>query len=219
MPDITDLLRSGAGDPLAPLDLDRVEQRGAQRGRNRRLTQAAVGSALAVAAVVGGVALASGGSPAASGPDQYAVVSAPDDVVPVDPKTDPKLQPTPAATKSELPDGNNFVLIKEVHADGTLLVDKVDRNLSVTNQAKCQQVDESYSYEQVFGFCWQNTNTLLRTVQVKADATISPYKGEAFDLTKLGALVAAGSPEITNEVWSVRVVDAVITSIQPASLY
>lgn len=219
MPDITDLLRSGAGDPLAPLDLDRVERRGAQRARNRRLGQAAVGGALAVAALVGGVALASGGTDKAAGPEGFATVTAPDDVVPVDPKTDPRLQPTPAAVKTELPDGNNFVLITRVNDDGTIQVDKVDRNLSVTKQAKCQQVDESYTYEQVFSFCWQNTNSLLRTVMVRADATIPDYKGEPFDLAKLKALVAAGSPETKNLVWSVRVVDAEITSIKVASLY
>jgi hypothetical protein len=218
MPDVTDLLRSGAGHPIAPLDLDRVERRAGQRSRNRRLAQAAVGGALTVAAVVGAVSLASSGTPRAADRD-YSTVTAPDDVVPIDPETDPRLQPTPAAVKTELPDGNNFVIITAVDDDGTIQVDKVDRNLSVSRQAKCQQVDESYTYEQVFSFCWQNTNALLRTVTVKADVTFAPYGGEPLDLGTLKALVASRSAEIRNQVWSVRVVDSTITSIAVASLY
>jgi hypothetical protein len=165
------------------------------------------------------VSLAGSGTPRAADRD-FTTVTAPDDVVPIDPKTDPRLQPTPAAVKTELPDGNNFVIITRVNEDGTIQVDKVDRNLSVTKQAKCQQVDESYTYQQVFGFCWQNTNALLRTVTVKAGATIAAsYQGEPFDLTRLKALVKEGADEIKNQVWSVRVVDSEIVSIAVASLY
>lgn len=227
MPDITDLLRSGAGEPVAPLDLDRVVARGAQRGRNRRVVQGALAGSLAAVGLVVAVTVAGDGTPRATGPDDYTTqLTAKDDVVPVDPQLDPRSRPKPAASTGLLPDGISFVLVKEVRDDHRVVVDKVDRALTVQKQAKCGQVDETYTYAEVFSFCWQNTNSLLRTATV-ADAVTQvqvPGGGDeprTVDWAGFRALIAGGSAdgEVTSTVWSVRVKDGVITSIAPAHVY
>jgi hypothetical protein len=219
VPDISDLLTTGAGEPLGPLDLDRVERRASERARNRRIAQAVSGSAVAVVGLVAAVGLTGLGDRDHAPP--YASLSAPDDVVPIDPSVDRRLQPVPAKSKALLPDGNSFVLIKEVRPDRRLVVDKVDRALTVAKQAKCSQVGTgTYSPTEVFSFCWQNANSLLRTPAVSDQVEEVPIgHGQVVGWSGLAAFVAGATEEARTTVWAVDVRDGVITSIALANLY
>ena len=221
MPDISDLLKAGAGDPLAPLDLDRAVRRGAQRTRNRRVAQAAVGSGLVVVAAVAGLTLAGGGSSAAPlGPGAGGQTRLmPDDSLPsAGPSADPRLQPVAAADASQLPDGFNFVLVKQVATDGKLVVDKVTRTTDVTKQAKCAQASEGYTRAEVFSFCWSNQNAKLRTVALSPNVTSVPYQPEgdprtALSLEQLGRLLVGGNDALATQVYLVAVQDNTVQSI------
>lgn len=210
MPDIHDLLATGAGAPLAPLDLDRAVRRGAQRARNRRIAQAAAGSSLAVIGIAAAVVLAGGSSDSHSLQPAQPTQLLPDDSVPEPAgSVDPRLQPVPAADASMLPDGTNFVLVKQVLADRSVVVDKVTRALSVTKQAKCAQAGlGSYTPDEVFGFCWSNQNAKLRTVPVDDSVTT----GQSWE-----TLLAAGVTLARTTVWQVDVKANVILSLTLAS--
>ncbi len=217
MPDISALLKAGAGDPLAPLDLDRAVRRGAQRTRNRRVTQAAVGSGLVVVAAVAGLTLAGGGSPKATTnlPGTNLSRLLPDDSVPTSGAAGD--QPIPAAAPSQLPDGLNFVLVKKVQGR-SLVVDKVTRTTNVTKQAKCAQASEGYSSAEVFSFCWSNQNSKLRTVPLSSSVTTIPYQPdgdprEDLSLSDFGQLAATGSDKLAFAVYVVSVSHNTIDSI------
>ncbi|MCU1601585.1 MAG: hypothetical protein JWO22_2294 [Frankiales bacterium] len=223
MPDISDLLKAGAGDPLAPPDLDRAVRRGAQRTRNRLVAQAAVGSSVVVVAAVAGLSLAGGGTSKAqvgpgSGLGQTRLL--PDDSLPTSgPSADPRLQPVAAADPSQLPDGFNFVLVRSVQPDGSLVVDKVTRTTDVTAQGKCAQAqDGSYSPADVFSFCWSNQNAKLRTVPLASGVTTVPFQpdgGPREDLSRddLGRLLTSGNDLLKTEVYVVAVSHNTVESI------
>jgi hypothetical protein len=206
MPDITDLLRTGAGTPLAPLDLDDVLSRGARRTRNRSLSLAVAGATLSAVVLVTGVAVMSGrdgddGVPPAAPPTATTAVT-----------TGPSEGP-PAA----LPDGTHFGLVLSASPDHRLVLDKVEPTIDL-----CAMTDESFSYEQVFARCWSNTNPRTRSLQVMEGAVITIYRAGnppfRVDYPKFAAYVATRTrdPEVRYSVWELDVRGGEVVSLRVA---
>lgn len=117
MPEITELLRTGAGTPLAPLDLDDVLSRGARRTRNRSLSRAVAGATLSAVVLVTGVAVMSGRDT-----DHDAPPAAPPTAT-ANGTTEPSAGPSAVV----LPDGTHFGLVLSASPDHHLVLDKVER--------------------------------------------------------------------------------------------
>lgn len=185
MPDVRDLLRTAAGDPVVPLDLDDVLRRGARRTARRRgliagavALPVAAAAALVVGGLPGGPAQERLAAPTAS-PGTPATASSPGQVPAPTSPADATARPGDSGV-----DGQVYAFLTAVDEHGYgLTYDKVDFKgpACVAGLPPLRR--------HVAAQCYSDTNPLLRratgsasTVVVLADSTGQQTRGTWADL-------------------------------------
>jgi hypothetical protein len=217
MPDIHDLLHHGAGQPLAPLDMDQVLRRGSQRTRNKRALQAVVGSGVAAAALLTSLALASSGS----GPRATVEIPLQDDPAVSAPAV---VNGTAAPNAPVLQDGPAYGIVRNVLVGPTVLGER-QYDFGAISYDQVTYLPEACTrppldHTAAARLCFSNTNPKLRTVPLTKDATIvRSFEGDppaTITLAQLAAYLPTddGPGPSAVRTWRITVLDGHVTRIE-----
>lgn len=228
MPDVRDLLREGAGDPVAPLDLDAVLRGGARRTARRR-------AALAVAAVVPVAVTAvlligpaqeqlAPATPASPGPLPTASAgppapqrSGPPASAPAAPLPGPGRSASAPATSASTADGEFFAFITAIDGGSSgaygVTYDKVD----YLGDACVAGVPRPTRAGAIAKTCYRDVNPLLRHVPASATTSVvvRDSSGEPLPSDWAGLRKAVQQETVAGPVrpWRITVRAGVVTSI------
>jgi hypothetical protein len=190
MPDVHDLLRVGAGERSAALDIDVVMARGTQYRRNRQRVVGGVTFALCALVVTPALfALRAERKPepVAGTPSVVVLPTTPAASAATLPTPGVSQPPVPATSGSPspsaadiLPDGVHYARIVSVDAQGRVTFNKVDRRPS---NSACINAGETDGYDGFFRACWSDTNPKLRTMATTTDVEIAmPREGDPIEV-------------------------------------